>query len=555
MYQCANCGGELRFDIASQKVKCSSCSSLFDPKTVLKTDDAEEDNFYDVTVFHCPQCGGEITATENTVADFCSFCGASTILSARMERSKKPSYIIPFKKTKDDCKKAYAAFARKSLYTPNEYKDAKFIDGFRGIYMPYWSYYVRHDGKVSLGLEKSHRSGDYIITDHYRLSGDVDGYYKGLSYDAASSFNDEISETIAPYDAHEMEVFEPSYLLGFYGDTADVPSTTYDDKVRDIARDETLSKIKKQAQTFSYSYSNSRETQMKGIPTKIEKVDSTMFPVWFMSYRKHNRVAYATVNGQTGKVFADMPVSIWKFLIGTILMAIPIFLLLSGAFEHFHLIPTQNLFIVMIAAFITLIMFDIEMTEIVKSDSGVYDWGMLYAKQKARKEREKKDPKFAEANKKKPTSKIVTREDKTSTSPGLVIFLVLLFSVIFTAVGALFVDFMITEFSDGYSLVLGLVVLVLEAIGAAIFAHSSKTLKTIPVKANVPGSLFSLISLAIGMVIFFADPANDIYYYFATVLSLVSMFITMMSMMVYYNVLATRPLPQFTNYDGGDDRA
>ena len=31
MVQCPNCGGILKFDIASQQMKCDSCSSQFDP--------------------------------------------------------------------------------------------------------------------------------------------------------------------------------------------------------------------------------------------------------------------------------------------------------------------------------------------------------------------------------------------------------------------------------------------------------------------------------------------------------------------------------------------
>ena len=62
-------------------------------------------------------------------------------------------------------------------------KDPEFIDGFRGIYMPYWTYYVTQKAPISLPAKRSHRSGDYIITDHYRLEGDLDAYYKGLSYD------------------------------------------------------------------------------------------------------------------------------------------------------------------------------------------------------------------------------------------------------------------------------------------------------------------------------------------------------------------------------------
>ena len=54
-----------------------------------------------------------------------------------------------------------------------------------------------------------------------------------------------------------------------------------------------------------------------------------MFPVWFMSYRNGDRVAYATVNGQTGKAVADLPVDIRKFIGGSLLLAVPVFILLN----------------------------------------------------------------------------------------------------------------------------------------------------------------------------------------------------------------------------------
>lgn len=31
MYDCPNCGGNLRFDIASQKLFCEHCESVMDP--------------------------------------------------------------------------------------------------------------------------------------------------------------------------------------------------------------------------------------------------------------------------------------------------------------------------------------------------------------------------------------------------------------------------------------------------------------------------------------------------------------------------------------------
>ena len=91
MYQCPNCGGNIKFDIASQKMACANCNSYFDPYDISKETDAEENTYFDVTEFTCPQCGGRILSTENTAANFCSYCGASTILSGRLTKEDRKS--------------------------------------------------------------------------------------------------------------------------------------------------------------------------------------------------------------------------------------------------------------------------------------------------------------------------------------------------------------------------------------------------------------------------------------------------------------------------------
>lgn len=120
MYQCPGCGGRLVFDIPSQQLMCDHCDTKYDPYAISKEQDAEESQEYDVTVFKCPNCGGEILSTDNTAANFCSFCGASTILTSRVSKQQRPGYIIPFSKTKEDCKQAYKKMVRHAWFAPKE---------------------------------------------------------------------------------------------------------------------------------------------------------------------------------------------------------------------------------------------------------------------------------------------------------------------------------------------------------------------------------------------------------------------------------------------------
>ena len=75
MYGCPGCGAELRDDIKTGRLRCKSCGGKYDVGAIKKDKDAE-DSLYEVNAFVCPSCGGKIYSADNTIAGFCSYCGA-----------------------------------------------------------------------------------------------------------------------------------------------------------------------------------------------------------------------------------------------------------------------------------------------------------------------------------------------------------------------------------------------------------------------------------------------------------------------------------------------
>lgn len=539
MYDCPACGGNLKFDIASQMLACGYCNAQYDPYEITKNKDGEEQTDYEVTVFTCPQCGGEIYSTDNTAAGFCSFCGASTILTSRISREKRPNFIITFRKTKEDCKREYEKLMRRFIFAPKELRDPAHIDGFRGIYMPYWVYYYSQRGRMSIMGTKSHRSGDYIITKHYQLTGNLDAYYKGISYDGSSSFSDRISERIAPYDVKNMKEFTPSLLSGFYADTADVGKEIYRSDAKDLADGQTTKYLKRDKNIKKYDIS--KNTGLSGrYNTREESVDLAMFPVWFLSYRNKDRVAYATVNGQTGKVFADMPVSIPKYLVGSFILAIPLFILLN---MFLTVVPKTLIGLVSVVAAIVALVYSIELSNIDKKENEDDDKGLQEGKRQAAARKLERD----RANGIVDNAESKPQEKKKSSSNYLlpVVATIGTFAVIF---GGSFL-FMFLG-SPG-----GIVVCIVTFIVILIsFLISNKKVKNIEAKKGLPATLWMLIAEALVIVVGILSPAADIYYYIMAALILASVGFTLFDLIRCYNILATRRLPQF-DYQGGDDNA
>ncbi len=542
MFACKNCGGNVKYDIASGQLSCEYCHSLFDPYAYEdKTSDAQVEKDFDATIFTCPQCGGEILSTDDTAAGFCSFCGASTVLYSRIAKEHKPAYIIPFAKTKDDCKQAYSNLMKKAIFAPKELTDPQLIDDFRGIYMPYWTYYITQDAPISIDAQQSHRRGDYIITQHFKLTGNLNAYYKGISYDASSSFEDNLSETLAPYDVKNMKRFTPAYLSGFYADTADLPSSVYEDDARALAYDNTLSEINRVPAFQGYALKGTASQSAESLGTKTKSADYSMFPVWFMSYRNDDRVAYATVNGQTGKVVADIPISIKKFMLGSFITAIPIYLILCLLFV---LTPGWTLTIAGILALAANFIYSRELANIAVREANEDDKGMIA--------KENPDALISYDYKKrtKATAKAARKLKKKTNSSLSAVALSTLFVI-------MFVYCICDLFSSGMSNADGsFIIWAVVAIASIVFSVISfSRFDRLPGHKGLFGLLFNMISIILASLVMFIQPVSDWWYYGAAFILGASDLVTLIDVIKAFNVLSTRKLPQFATHTGGDDRA
>lgn len=541
MYECPNCGGNLKFDIESQDLHCKSCNTHMDPYAFSKEKDAEESREYDVTVFTCPQCAGEIYSTDETAAAFCTFCGASTILDSRLTKEKRPKYILPFQKTKEDCKQAYFKTISRAWFAPRELKDPKYVDGFRGIYMPYWLYDMNIKGRTAFPGTKSYRRGDYDITKHYNIEGDIDCEYNGISYDASAAFSDSISQRLAPFDTKKMKPFTPAFLSGFYADVADVDEEIYKELAMDFTKERLVAYLRDNKTMRSYHSFNDVNKLKRFMNVSGEREEAAMFPVWFMSYRKGNRVAYATVNGQTGKVVADLPVDPAKYMIGSAILTIVIFLLLNA---FVFLRPMTLLLLICMISIFTIWLYGRELRQIRWKDEALDDAGVQY--KGSLKVKQFSQPKG------NATTEKIKNTLKKNKQIYQVIGLIVVLQVGFSMLRSL-LDVLLYMLDNPVLLRFLYLIFLITAFGVGFYYRKDYEYvrneeKKIPLIAG------SVVAICIAIGILIVKPAHDIYYYGAVIAALITELIAVFDLIRHYNVLVTRKLPQFER-KGGDDGA
>ena len=370
MTTCPECGGELRFDIATQSLRCPFCEQKNDPRKFAGYDvNAEEHRAaeMDAIQYTCPQCGGSIYSTEHSVNGFCSYCGSYVMLESRFVKMKAPKYVIPFAIDKERCIEEYRKYVKKAIFAPSELKEQARLDNFRGIYISYWGYDITMEGFLYLDGTRGRQ--------HYKCMGWLNAVFNNIFFDASSMFEDRYSEQIAPFNYSSKVEFSPTYLSGFYADMPDLPDDVYEEEAKEIAQTKAYrsSRLSREFPDIYFDESQ-KEKFHSGLDTRCSATYTTFFPVWFLSWQKNDRVSYAVVNGQTGRVTGDLPVDLKKFILSGCLIAIPLVLLLFALppFTKAGLLIAGELF----SVFSVLLLMSMIRKVIIRNEM-LYDKGYL----------------------------------------------------------------------------------------------------------------------------------------------------------------------------------
>lgn len=530
MSKCVNCGGEQYFDIASQLLVCSSCGSKEDPGDAEVSENyAEEMEF---TFFECPQCGGSVYSTDHSINGFCSYCGSNVMLRSRVEKKRRPRFLAPFRISREACKTRYLNYVNKAWFVPEEIKKAEYLDNFRGIYMPYWGYDVRLSGFLSLDGLKTIREGRGVRTENYKCRGWLDARYQGIFYDASAAFDDHFSRQIAPFDAHALVDFNPAYLSGFYADMGDVAFEIYEDNARKIAQDKVFDSIQLHKAFLATSFSPDQlELFRTAMDSEVTGVYSALFPVWFLSHRTEDRVSYAVVNGQTGRIAGDMPVDKKKFLLISFLEAIPLFVLLcfSTLMKPDSLVVASQFFAVIST---TLLMTMIK--KIIIRDHRLDDKGYLSAHDRDNYLHYVWLEDSAE-----------WRISKRNAMIGIGIALMLTVLLWINSLAPLFGERQYTM----TRMLSGMLTLIVEllVIRCTILIRSGGRVKTGRMLAGIWIVFFASLG---GFLVSVFMPQVQPAYYIAILLTMTGTLMSQMVALEQYNIMTSRPLPQLDREGG-----
>lgn len=350
--KCPKCAGQVMFEPKSGKVICRFCDwetaeenfSQLDGRREYDRENAkqetaynrelkkepelvqEAEEFMETNIYHCSSCGAELMLSGTEASTFCSYCGSSTIVFDRVSKEVRPKWIIPFKLTQEQALNAIKERFRQGDYIPSKIR-ALTVDKVHGIYMPYWLFTT----DIRRRMEVEVRSDDGI----FRYMRDASCRYKNVTFDAAKRLNNEMSRRLEPFHTEDLVDFDVAYLSGFYADRYDVTKeatkTANLQRCREFLDDAILDSCPHANKIGIGSLLNYKKKDVWE-KYEIEKAEYALLPAYFVNIKYDTGRELVIVNGQTGKVVANLPYEkeqIVKKFVKNSLIACPIFMLVT----------------------------------------------------------------------------------------------------------------------------------------------------------------------------------------------------------------------------------
>ena len=334
-YQCPSCNAALEFDEATGKFRCFYCDSTFTEAEIkelfkdnegMKLDEnetplteeqrADEEFSGQSALYSCPNCGAGVICDSLTASTRCVFCHTPVILSGRLSGEYKPNVIIPFQTTREHAESSFKEYIKGKFLLPKGFKSEAQIQNISALYVPYWlksgitDAHMEAEGKII----RTWRSGDtqYTNTKVFRVEREAEMAFIRVPCDGSKRIDDSLMESIEPFNYSGLKPFSMSYLSGKAAEKYDVTkeeaAQRIDQRIRQAA-EETL-----KASAVGY---NSVTIKNSGVNFRKEAYVYALLPVWFLNYNYHGKDYAFVMNGQTGTMFGELPVSRIKlFLFG-----------------------------------------------------------------------------------------------------------------------------------------------------------------------------------------------------------------------------------------------
>jgi hypothetical protein len=270
-----------------------------------------------VETFTCQNCGATTSFDPGTSTLRCPFCGTQLAVCADAAAAviTVDHYVLPFKILKEDSQARIREWLGGSFWAPSDLQSRSALDRGQGSYVPFWRFdadtHSEWEGEVSQTHTRSvprtrtnaqGKTEQYMATETYQTwhprSGEHSGRYRAW-VPASTGLTPAEADKLMPFPEGGMMTYSPDLLAGF---SAEEPG---------IDEDGAWVSGEQQIRELAHQACEGEVERLTRVDTEISDQRSAVchLPIWIYGYRYQGQDFRVLVNGYTGEIVGDRPVS------------------------------------------------------------------------------------------------------------------------------------------------------------------------------------------------------------------------------------------------------
>lgn len=350
-FPCKQCGAQLAFSPGAQSLKCTYCG--FENEIPQSQEQIEELDFHSYLeiarqesvaeaekVVKCSACAAEFTVGGRTVSDTCPFCGSHSIIPVAPEVRIRPKSLLPFAIDAKQCREIYRKWISSRWLAPNALKEFARADGaIDGMYIPYWTYdtytttwYTGMRGDYYYETETYTDSDGNRQTRQVRktrwtpVSGTVWRNFDDVVVQGSTTLAAKHAQRIQNWDIANLVPYEEAFMSGFRTERYNIGLEQGFHNAQEIMTDVIRGDIRADI--------GGDEQQIATMSTQWDNITfkHILVPTYLGAYKFKGKTFGFLINGRTGAISGDAPVSVWKVLLIVlgVLIVIALFVIITN---------------------------------------------------------------------------------------------------------------------------------------------------------------------------------------------------------------------------------
>jgi hypothetical protein len=279
----------------------------------------------------CQSCQAISIFDAKRVAQRCDFCGSPSLLSVEdIQAPIRPGSVLPFKVAESQVREEIRRWYGSHFWAKNDVGEKALTDTLHGLYVPYWTF----DAHAECAWEA--QAGYYYITTDSQgrtqqqvrwqyVSGHVSQNFDDVLVPASKGIHPGLLEGLAPFPTtSDLVPYDPGYLSGWVVEQ-------YQIDLVHAAQESRERMVQRLRDLCTQQVPGDTHRGLRIEPSfSAQTFKHTLLPVWLLSYTYGSKTYQVAVNGATGKITGEYPLS-WAKISIAILIALLILLIFMAS--------------------------------------------------------------------------------------------------------------------------------------------------------------------------------------------------------------------------------